>query len=157
MAMTKQLYSINALATELGRDRRTISSALAKVKPDGKSGRWDAWYLATAIEVLQPKAAAGGTFPSLIVDRLRGAGDDNPPLPDASRCSVSEFARASSVEPETVLQWLKAGMPFLTAGDWKTGEGFILCFGWAADWTAMLRGLCIHQNDPTSGRNLNLL
>ena len=35
MAMSKQLWSINALATEFGRDRRTISRALDEVPPDG--------------------------------------------------------------------------------------------------------------------------
>jgi hypothetical protein len=35
MAMTKRLWSINALAAELNRDRRTIAKALADIAPDG--------------------------------------------------------------------------------------------------------------------------
>lgn len=52
MAYVAALHTVNALATELGRDRRTIANALRAVTPDGKSGRWDAWYLTTALKAL---------------------------------------------------------------------------------------------------------
>ncbi len=35
MAMTQRLWSINALATELGMDRRTVAKKLAAVRPSG--------------------------------------------------------------------------------------------------------------------------
>ena len=35
MSMTKTLWSINALATELDKDRRTVAKALSNVPPDG--------------------------------------------------------------------------------------------------------------------------
>jgi hypothetical protein len=49
----KKLYSLNALAIECGRNFRTLSKALATVKPDGKApdGR-PRWFLATAIQAL---------------------------------------------------------------------------------------------------------
>jgi phage terminase Nu1 subunit (DNA packaging protein) len=52
MPMTSRLWTISGLATELGRDRRTISAALRTVPPDGKSGRYNAWRLSTAMEAL---------------------------------------------------------------------------------------------------------
>ena len=37
MGMTAKLYSLNGLATELQRDRRTVGKALSHVAPDGKT------------------------------------------------------------------------------------------------------------------------
>jgi hypothetical protein len=54
MAMSPTLFTINGLATELNRDRRRAANALRGVKPDGKSGKNDAWYLSTALRVLKP-------------------------------------------------------------------------------------------------------
>ena len=60
MPMTKQLWSINALATELGRDRRTIAKALRAVPPDGKSSRGDRqWHLQTVLDALGIDARRG--------------------------------------------------------------------------------------------------
>lgn len=53
MAMTAKLHSLNSLAVELGRDRRTIARALRHVRPDGESGGHRAWFLATAIAALE--------------------------------------------------------------------------------------------------------
>jgi hypothetical protein len=49
----KKLYSLNSLATECGRNFRTISRALESIRPDGKApdGR-PRWFLATAIQAL---------------------------------------------------------------------------------------------------------
>jgi hypothetical protein len=54
MSMTAKVLSINALATELDRDRRTIAKALRHVPPDGEtsSGR-EGWYLRTAARALE--------------------------------------------------------------------------------------------------------
>lgn len=52
--MTKQLWSINALATEFDRDRRTVALALKNVRPDGRLKGHAAWHLDTALAVLQP-------------------------------------------------------------------------------------------------------
>jgi hypothetical protein len=53
MAMTARIYSLNALATELGRDRRTLGKALSHTRPDGKcEDGSDGWYLRTALQRL---------------------------------------------------------------------------------------------------------
>jgi hypothetical protein len=41
-------------------------------------------------------------------------------------------------EPETILTWLRAGMPHAVEGDWETGKGFGFRFAWVFDWKAML-------------------
>jgi hypothetical protein len=51
---TARLLGINALATELNRDRRTIARALRTIPPDGKShDRHNAWHLTTALRALE--------------------------------------------------------------------------------------------------------
>lgn len=52
MALVKQLWSLNALETEIGRDRRTIGKALKGVPVDGKIGGRDAWHLTTVLAAL---------------------------------------------------------------------------------------------------------
>ena len=54
MAMTARLWSISALAVELGMDRRTVGKRLARVPPDGRLNGSPAWRLATALEALCP-------------------------------------------------------------------------------------------------------
>jgi phage terminase Nu1 subunit (DNA packaging protein) len=52
MALTKKLWSLNALEVETGRDRRTIGKALAGVPRDGTIGKNHAWHLTTALNAL---------------------------------------------------------------------------------------------------------
>ena len=53
MAMTKTLFSISALAVELGRDRRTIATALSGVPGDGTKQGHPAWFITTALQALE--------------------------------------------------------------------------------------------------------
>src|SRR3954469_5531086 len=53
MAMVKSLFSISTLAVELGKDRRTMASALSGVPPDGTTKQGHrAWHLITALQAL---------------------------------------------------------------------------------------------------------
>lgn len=52
MAMTRNLWSVNGLATELQRDRRTIADALSAVPADGGTHGRPAWFMATAVAAL---------------------------------------------------------------------------------------------------------
>ena len=67
--MTAALFTMNGAATETGRDRKTITRALRGVPPDGKSGRWDGWYMTTILDAL----TANGTMDrlDLTVERSR--------------------------------------------------------------------------------------
>src|SRR5689334_16601782 len=52
MAYTKQLYTLQGLATELGLDRRTVARALSSTQPEGKTSNYDGWYMLTALRAL---------------------------------------------------------------------------------------------------------
>jgi hypothetical protein len=54
-AMGRKLFSVNALADELGRDRRTIDRALTGVLPDGVARGHPAWFLSTALRYVEPR------------------------------------------------------------------------------------------------------
>ena len=76
MAMRQQLWSINALSTELEVDRRTLATALKGVAPDGQLGsgkrRHDAWRLLTALTALGwGRDAIGGDGESYVEARRR--------------------------------------------------------------------------------------
>src|SRR5215213_4575687 len=71
MAMTARLWSISALAVELGMDRRTVAKRLGRLPPDGRLNGSPAWRLATALEALGPTRPAAPA---------RAAGPP-PPLP----------------------------------------------------------------------------
>jgi len=52
MAIKQQLWSLNALACELGCDIRKVGRALNNVPADGKLRGHDAWFLKTALNAL---------------------------------------------------------------------------------------------------------
>lgn len=81
MAMPRQLWSINGLATELGKDRRTLGRALRHVPTDGttQSG-YKGWFMETALRALSDKGKARveeeATPPGLeIIDRMENPVD----------------------------------------------------------------------------------
>ena len=54
MAMTRQLWTLNGLATELGKDRRTLGRALRHVPADGTArGGHKGWFMETALRALE--------------------------------------------------------------------------------------------------------
>ena len=164
MAMTRQLWSINALATELGRDRRTISRALDAVPPDGTISGHKAWYMATALKALRaldgqapsaPRTDGGGLL-SIIRDRLanwRQIHDEDPvALP------IAAVAEAMEIPVAQVLVWLRAGCPYFgEPGNWQNGEGFQLNLAWVVEWTALVGGLIQRSGDRDIARQLNLI
>ena len=59
MPMTRQLWTINGLATELGKDRRTLGRALQHVAADGTTrGGYQGWFMETALRALSHKGKA---------------------------------------------------------------------------------------------------
>src|SRR5690242_1042340 len=60
MAMTRQLWTINGLATELGKDRRTLGRVLRHVAADGTTrGGYQGWFMETALRELSHCKASG--------------------------------------------------------------------------------------------------
>jgi hypothetical protein len=52
MSMTKRLWTISGLATELDLDRRTIAAGLRDVPAEGVQGKHTAWFMSTALRAL---------------------------------------------------------------------------------------------------------
>src|SRR4026207_1144065 len=80
MAMTRQLWTLNGLATELGKDRRTLGRALRGVPADGTTaGGYQRWFMETALRVLCAKNQASeetATPPGFeVIDRVENPVD----------------------------------------------------------------------------------
>jgi hypothetical protein len=79
--MTARLWSLNALAVELGMDRRTVAARLRGVRPDGSLKGHPAWFLTTALRAVggprrSPAAAPAPELPPWLeaVDELAPGG-----------------------------------------------------------------------------------
>jgi hypothetical protein len=84
MAMTPRIWSLSALAVELGCNLRTISGALANVPADGELDRGKGWLMVTAL------AALGATIP-IRGHRLNGkANEQTGEAYTQSRTSVAQ-------------------------------------------------------------------
>ena len=169
MAMQAKLWTVNGLATELGRDRRTIAKALDGVPPDGAVGKGRGWYLTTAIRALEAHGGAPrgearvleagsrpiGAFAVLLMERLADwreiANQGDPRL-----FSVEEAAKLLGAEAGTVLTWLRLGMPYAVKGDWETGEGFQLRLSWVIDWSTHTMALLVHLGKTAAAERLGL-
>jgi hypothetical protein len=95
MSMTAKLFSISGLSIELGRDRRTIGKALARVAPDGQlADGTDAWYLRSALTALEQRSDGRR-------ERGNGYTDDSAlnALEDAAQ-AVEDFFCALRAEPD---------------------------------------------------------
>ena len=153
---------MNGLAVEFDRDRRTVAKALAEVPPDGRLKGHKAWFLSTALPVLED-----------LLSRSRRPDDDDhfgPLWHFASRVdgweeiysrekrtrTIEEIAGEYRVEPEAVLVWLRAGMPYVQEGDWRTGGGFVLRPAWVFDWVLALLCLETAPGQQPAGRKLRL-
>jgi hypothetical protein len=71
MAMTKRLWSLNALAVELDADRRTVANALKRVPADGEQAGHPAWFILTAIRAMWPAPDANGEILDPAQERAR--------------------------------------------------------------------------------------
>jgi hypothetical protein len=148
MSMTKQLWSLNGLATEFGKDRRTVAKALSNVPPDGHVSGEKRWYLTTALRALDrgrqvASVAADELFSNILLDRVANWREIHF-NGDVQGLSVEEIAEFSGVAPADVLAWLRAGMPYWLEGDWTTGKGFQIPLPWAIDWQVLVTGYATH-------------
>jgi hypothetical protein len=67
--MTTPLFSINAAAEVLERDRRTLVKALRRVPPDGRERGTDRWRLRSIIDALADMQPAPAPAPTGEIDR----------------------------------------------------------------------------------------
>lgn len=165
MSMTKRLWSLSALAVELGHDRRTVAAALSTVPADGIVKGNKAWFLPTALRVLN--AGRGSHAP---VERTRDLYVETFVLrarewrtihketgSSGLRLSIDDAAAMYAAgDRQPVLTWLQAGLPFDTEGDWETGEGFILVAHWVTDWVVGLSRQCTLVGDNEAAHELQL-
>ena len=161
MAMTKKLYSISGLAIELDRDRRTIAQALKAVPPDGKTGQHDGWYLSTANQALLPDRPAAGrrrqhqaTALDHYVDRLLDW-EEITARPD-NDLPIDEAGEAFGVPRDTLVTWLRCGMPYAVGGDFETGDGFVLRSKWLLDWLIALSVIAAAAGWPPAAKTLKI-
>lgn len=81
MAMTRQLWTLNGLATELGKDRRTLGRALCHVPADGTTrGGYQGWFMETALCALGEKGKSNAEDPPTppgfeVIDRVESPVD----------------------------------------------------------------------------------
>ena len=145
--MVRQVYSLSALAVELGRDRRTIAKAVNRVPPDGTGvGGHPGWYLRTAARALERKSSGkplemfcpsrdeGGIVKSFVDRTHRRRQRSNDP---GIIFDVDQLTEAFGPDRETTLIWLKAGLPYWKEGDWESGEGFQFIAHWVFDWLTL--------------------
>jgi hypothetical protein len=169
MAMQRQLWSINGLATELGMDRRTLAKMLDGVPADGTlKGGTPGWHLNTALDLIADKnsgakrrpvsrksARADAAILGNYIDRLENWQElrSEPEVVLA----IDEVAKMFGVTCETVLVWLRAGMPCRERGCFETGDGFKLVPCWTFDWVSSLSALADVAHDGRAQRALKLL
>ena len=52
--------------------------------------------------------------------------------------TIEATADGLGLSVETLVIWLRSGMPYAREGDWATGAGFVLVPSWVIDWQAKL-------------------
>ena len=60
------------------------------------------------------------------------------------------------VDAETMLTWLRSGMPCLASGNWETGQGFLLSHRFMMDYVAVLDFLVTLFKDGEAARILKI-
>ena len=148
MGMTKKLWSINALATEFGMDRRTVAKRIEDIPYDGKDRGSPQWHIASVMWALAPdpprgRASSDSKFDAMsetIACRITNWREIfTPSQSEAGRVSLAEFAELAGEDEKVVLTWLRAGMPYIVRGDFETGAGFVLHFAHSAEWIAFAK------------------
>ena len=70
--------------------------------------------------------------------------------------AFDDAAEAVGVEPAALLTWPRAGMPYAKAGDFRTGQGFLLRPAWVVDWMIVMGCLAQAFADSASAWKLRL-
>ena len=158
MAMTPTVFTISGLSTELGRDRRTIADALRHYPSDGKVGSHDGWYLTTALMALEAKRSSVDrpTARSFLVEVMLDRLGMKRTKKSHMEVTLDQFAKVLGQDSETVLVWIRVGMPYASAGNWSTGEGFSIRTPHALEWLGLVGAHVEQCNDKAAFRALRL-
>ena len=117
MDMTPGLYSVNALATELGIDRRTLAKRLALVPPTEVRGRVKRWRLRDALDAieLRPRktSARGSDVDSQLLEALVLPTEDVLPWLATDLVPLDEYARELGVETAELAATAYYGFPLV--------------------------------------------
>ena len=70
--------------------------------------------------------------------------------------AIDDLAEMLGVTCDTVLVWLRAGMPCRERGCYETGDGFRLVPSWAFDWIGSLSAQAYAAGDERGRRALRL-
>jgi hypothetical protein len=156
MAMTRTLFSISALAVELGKDRRTVASVLDSVPSDGTiAGGHRGWFLTSALDAIDRGGKPAGEGPlAHYAGRLEAWREIH--AADHLDMPINEAAEALGIDHERLLTWLRAGLPYVEAGDFETGDGFILRPAWVIDWEISLQCIARATGDRSTARKLQI-
>ena len=133
MAMTPRGWTINALATELDRDRRTIAKKLARVPPIEVRGRSKYYRLRDALDALEDKRPAPSA-PSPEEQLEAFAIHLESPLPIRTWDEIRDMFGADDTE---VRRWVRYGCPFVEAGPLDSTTGWSFRTGHVFRWLAL--------------------
>lgn len=159
--MTEKIYSVNALSTLTGIDRRTLARALQGIEPDGRLRSGAGWSVGTAQDALanlpdarrtasRPTRARNHPLLSIMIERLECWREIH--AKGRKVMTLAEVANLMGVLEGDVLMWLRAGLPYAEAGDFATGQGFKLVPSWTIDWLSAIRALA----DDSTARRLRI-
>jgi len=123
----RSLFTVEGLARELGRDRRTVAKALHRQAPDGRIRGRDSWFLSTALALLNRREVASPVLECLKeVERcyaaVQGALEKLRNEPDVEK--RRRIVRRSPIPLGALLQAMRDAYAGTTGHDHVIGELF---------------------------------
>ena len=79
----------------------------------------------------------------------------DPPIEECG-WTFDEACERMAVDAETMLTWLRSGMPVLKEGNWETGGGFVIYCQYLFDHLFTLHFLTAHFADREAARILRV-
>lgn len=168
MTMRPRLHSISSLSVETGRDRRTVARILGHTPPDGKlPGGHDAWLMTTFLDAMAERRTANG-WPISVSGESMGPGGndrirawlkriknfDHNIIEVEAPVTLQEFADAHFIDAETVLMWVRMGLPIASAGSLDDGTGITLDAATAREWIDLAQHFTINYGTDAEFRRL---
>jgi hypothetical protein len=136
VAMQPTTWSLNALATELHMDRRTLAKRLGRVPPAEGTGRRKRWHLADVLDALRrherglrsPSGDRRADVREVLESVAIPTACLTPWLPESAEglrrrglvVTFDEAARLAGVGEDELLTWIGYGLPILPAAEGET-------------------------------------